>query len=261
MLSESLVRLDKNFKTQPGAATKWEVDSTGLVWTFKLDPNLMWSDDTPVTADDWVATFQYGADPKHAWDFTWYFGGVIKNWDEAVAGKVPLDQLGVKAVDAHTLLFTTAAARPRISRRCCSTASALQKKALDEASAALYNSNPATSVSSGPFILKEWTQGRPGRLRRQPEVHRAPTSRSSRRSSASARRPATELHLLPGQRDRLRAGADLSPADNEIIAGDPQLSKEVHPQLGDFRTDYLFFDYQNPPFNNLKVRQAFSHVD
>ena len=83
VLSDPLVRLDKNFKIQPGAATKWGVDSTGLVWTFHLDPNLMWSDDTPVTADDYVATFQYGADPKHAWDFTWFFGGVIKNWDRS----------------------------------------------------------------------------------------------------------------------------------------------------------------------------------
>jgi peptide/nickel transport system substrate-binding protein/oligopeptide transport system substrate-binding protein len=58
ILSESLVRLDKNFKVQPGAATKWEVDSSGLVWSFHLDPNLIWSDDTPVTADDYVATFR-----------------------------------------------------------------------------------------------------------------------------------------------------------------------------------------------------------
>src|SRR5436309_1293812 len=37
ILSDPLVRLDKNFKTVPGAATKWEVDSTGLVWSFHLD--------------------------------------------------------------------------------------------------------------------------------------------------------------------------------------------------------------------------------
>jgi ABC-type transport system substrate-binding protein len=63
---------------------------------------------------------------------------------------------------------------------------------------------------------------------------------------------ANELDFVPG--------ANLSPADNEIIAADPQLSKETHPHYGDFRTDYLFFDEQNPPFNNLKVRQAFSHL-
>ena len=56
------------------------------------------------------------------------------------------------------------------------------------------------------------------------------------------------------------AGGDLTPADNDIIASDPQLTKQTHPHYGDFRTDYLFFDQQNPPFNNLKVRQAFSHI-
>src|SRR5215211_3992899 len=101
LFTEPLVRINKNFEIVPAAATEWSVDSSGLVWTFKLDPNLIWSDDTPLTADDFVATFRYGADPKHAWDFAWFFGGVIKNWNEAVAGKVPLDQLGVTAVDAH----------------------------------------------------------------------------------------------------------------------------------------------------------------
>jgi len=55
-------------------------------------------------------------------------------------------------------------------------------------------------------------------------------------------------------------GANLQPADNEIIAADQQLTKETHPHYGDFRTDYLFFDSQNPPFNNVKIRQAISHV-
>ena len=66
ILSDSLVRLDKNFKVNPGAALSWEVDSTGLIWTFKLDPNLIWTDDTPVTADDYVATFRYAAIPNMA---------------------------------------------------------------------------------------------------------------------------------------------------------------------------------------------------
>jgi peptide/nickel transport system substrate-binding protein/oligopeptide transport system substrate-binding protein len=56
------------------------------------------------------------------------------------------------------------------------------------------------------------------------------------------------------------AGPNLSPADNDIVGADPELTKQFHPHYGDFRTDYLFFDNQNPPFNNLKVRQAFSHV-
>ena len=112
LLSDALVRLDKDFQVNPGAATEWSVDESGLVWTFKLDPNLMWNDGTPVTADDYVATFRYGADPEHAWDFSWYYQGVIRNWTQAVAGEVPVEEIGVRAVDAQTLEFTTEAPAP-----------------------------------------------------------------------------------------------------------------------------------------------------
>src|SRR5438270_447628 len=157
LMTEPLVRLNKNFEIVPAAAQKWSVDSTNLVWTFNLDPNLVWTDDTPVTADDWVATFQYGADPKHAWDFSWFFGGVIKNWDEAVKGTVPVDQLGVKAADAHTLQITTQQPAPYIPAMMLYS-QGMQKKALTTVGG-LYNSDPATSVSDGPFILKEWRKG------------------------------------------------------------------------------------------------------
>src|SRR5438874_290817 len=60
LMTEPLVRLNKNFELVPAAATKWSVDSTNPVWTFNLDPNLVWTDDPPVTAYDWVATCQYG---------------------------------------------------------------------------------------------------------------------------------------------------------------------------------------------------------
>jgi peptide/nickel transport system substrate-binding protein/oligopeptide transport system substrate-binding protein len=55
-------------------------------------------------------------------------------------------------------------------------------------------------------------------------------------------------------------GQALQTADNEIIAADPELSKDVHTNSQDFRTDYLFFDTKTPPFDNVKVRQAFSHI-
>src|SRR5687768_8055432 len=44
LLSDPLLRLNKNYKVVPGTATKWELDSSGLIWTFYLDPNLIWSD-------------------------------------------------------------------------------------------------------------------------------------------------------------------------------------------------------------------------
>ncbi|MFL5805754.1 MAG: peptide ABC transporter substrate-binding protein [Roseiflexaceae bacterium] len=257
VLSDPLVRLDKNFKVQPGAATKWEVDSSGLVWTFHLDPNLMWSDDTPVTADDYVATFQYGADPKHAWDFTWFFGGVIKNWNDVVAGKVPVDQLGVKAADAHSFQVTTESPAPYLPAMMLYS-DAMQKKAL-QAHGGLYNSDPATSVSAGPFVLKEWQKGDRLIYEANPK-YKGTNKPFIQKLIVIGAAPATDFAAYQAGEIDFVGGSNLQPADNEIIAADPELQKESHPQPNDFRTDYLFFDTKNPPFDNIKVRQAFSHV-
>jgi len=257
LFTEPLVRLNKNFETQPAAALSWSADSTGKIWTFKLDPALMWSDDTPVTADDYVATFRYGADPKHAWDFAWFFNGVIKNWDEAVAGKVPLDQLGVKAVDKNTLQFETQDAAPYLPAMML-YANGMQKKALD-AHGGLYNSDPATSVSDGPFILKEWRKGDRVILDANPK-YTGKNKPFIRRVVSIAMSQSAEFTAYQAGEIDFVGGADLSPADNEIISNDPELTKQTHSHYGDFRTDYLFFDSQNPPFNNVKVRQAFSHI-
>ncbi len=257
LLSDSLTRLDKNFKLHPGAATKWQVDQSGLVWTFNLDPNLMWTDDTPVTADDYVATLRYGADPKHAWDFAWYFNGVIKNWDDVVAGKTPIDQLGVKAVDANTLQIETQTPAPYLPAMLVYS-NPLQKKALEQ-HGGLYNSDVATSVSSGPFILTEWKKGDRLVYEANPK-YKGTNKPYLRKIIAKGAAPSTNFVAYQANEVDYIGGDTLSPADNEIVQNDPALQKEFHPHYGDFRTDYLFFDFQNPPFNNLKVRQAFSHV-
>ncbi|MBO0885652.1 MAG: peptide ABC transporter substrate-binding protein, partial [Mycobacterium sp.] len=221
------------------------------------DPNLMWSDDTPVTADDYVATFQYGADPQHAWDFAWFFGGVIKNWNDVVAGKVPVDQLGVAATDPHTLQVTTEQPAPYLPAMMLYSQS-LQKKALQE-HGGLYNSDPATSVSDGPFVLQEWRKGDRVILAANPKYKGTNKPYIQKVVAIGMATNAMLAAYQAGEIDFV-AGANLGPADNDLIAADPTLSQQVHPHYGDFRTDYLFFDYQNPPFNNLKVRQAFSHV-
>jgi ABC-type oligopeptide transport system substrate-binding subunit len=257
LMTEPLVRLNKNFEIVPAGAQSWSSDTSGTVWTFKLDPNLIWSDDTPVTADDYVATFQYAADPQHAWDFAWFYGGVIKNWNDVVAGKVPVDQLGVTAIDPHTFQVTTEQPAPYLPAMMLYSMS-FQKKALQE-HGGLYNSDPATSVSDGPFILQEWRKGDRVILVANPKYKGTNKSYIQKVVVIGMANNAMLAAYQAGEIDYV-AGANLTPADNDLIAADPGLSKEVHPHYGDFRTDYLFFDNQNPPFNNLKVRQAFSHV-
>ncbi|MGI8484133.1 MAG: ABC transporter substrate-binding protein, partial [Thermomicrobiales bacterium] len=64
--SEGLVRMNRNFEIIPATAESWTGSKDGKTWTFKLVKTLTWSDGNPVTAADFVKTFQYAADPNHA---------------------------------------------------------------------------------------------------------------------------------------------------------------------------------------------------
>ena len=46
----------KDFSVQPGLAESWEGSDDGKTWTYKLRPDLKWSDGEPLTADDIVYT-------------------------------------------------------------------------------------------------------------------------------------------------------------------------------------------------------------
>ena len=48
----------KDFSPEPAMAESWSSSSDGLTWTYKMRPNMKWSDGQPMTADDgfWAPT-------------------------------------------------------------------------------------------------------------------------------------------------------------------------------------------------------------
>lgn len=253
ILSTPLVRLDKNFDILPGGALSWEPSEDGKTWTFHLNPKLTWSDGTAVTADDVVFTFQYMADPKHAWDFAWFWGDVV-NFDECVAGTVPLDQLGVKKIDDYTVTITTEDKSPYFPSKALYVRP-LSKKAF-EAHGEYYNSTPETSVSSSPWILTEWTKGK--------RVVFSPNTKYTGDLKPYIEKLIIELtgdysiSFSAYQNNEIDWTETFSPAEVDLISADPKLNAEYHPGYGDFRTYYLGFNTYAKPFNDIKVRQAFA---
>ena len=59
LVYESLVYIDDNYLPQGSLAKSWEVDGKGRTWTFHLQENVVFSDGTPMTAHDVIATAQY----------------------------------------------------------------------------------------------------------------------------------------------------------------------------------------------------------
>jgi peptide/nickel transport system substrate-binding protein/oligopeptide transport system substrate-binding protein len=203
-----------------------------------------------------VATYQLIASPEHAWDFAWFYAGVLKNWDESIAGEVPPTELGVRAVDDLTLEIETVNPWPALPAM-MQFSFLMQKQALEE-HGPLYNSDPATSVSAGPFMLDVLEPGNRIELVanpnykgfRQPRLQRL-IARYQDLSIAFVSYQNGEIDVVDYER--------LSPADFEVILADPVLSENYLRHYGDFRTDYLLFDAYNPPFNDLNVRKAFAY--
>lgn len=252
VLTTPLLRINKDFELLPAGAESWEVSDDGLTWTFHLDKNLKWSDGNPVTAHDHVTTFQYQADPVHAWDFAWFWS-IIKNWDEAVAGTVPVTEIGVKAVDDYTLQFTTKEPAPYLPSQAL-YARPLSKVAFEKYGE-YYNNTPETSVSSTPWVLEEWTKGK--------QMVFGPNKNYTGKEKPFLEKmiivfgdPNTDF--LAYQNNEVDHASSFSPADVALIAADPELSKQYHPGFGDFRTFYMGFNTLEPPFDDIKVRQAFA---
>mgnify|MGYP002138093447 CR=1 FL=1 len=129
----------------PLAITLWV-----LLWLIGLlDGVSATLDGNPVTDNDWIASFQSSVAPEAAWDFTWFFQGVLKNWTEAVSGDVTPDQIGVHlGANEYELVFETVAPAPYLP--------AMLLYSLPLSAAGLganglfYNTDPKTAISSGP---------------------------------------------------------------------------------------------------------------
>ncbi len=88
----------------PGVAESWELDDSGLVWTFKLKETV-WSDGTPLTAHDFVYGLRRIQDPAIASQYSSLLY-LIKNAEPLNNGLVAPEELGVRAIDDLTLEIT-----------------------------------------------------------------------------------------------------------------------------------------------------------
>lgn len=102
-LFEGLVADGPDGAPAPGVAETWETSPDGLTWTFRLRPEL-WSDGQPLTAHDFVFAYQHMLDPKTGSPYA-YLLYVLKNAQAANRGG-PLDRIGARALDDHTLQLT-----------------------------------------------------------------------------------------------------------------------------------------------------------
>jgi oligopeptide transport system substrate-binding protein len=156
-LFEGLTRLDHAAAPIPGQAMSWSASADGLVYTFKLRPNLHWSNGDPLVAADFVAGLRRLVDPRTASQYAQVVD-VIRNAPDIIAGNKPVAELGVAAPDADTVVITLGTPAPYLPGLLAHPSTApLHHPSLEKLGERF--TRPGEQVSNGAFVLKEWLQG------------------------------------------------------------------------------------------------------
>lgn len=232
-----------------GDAESYTVSDDGLTWTFKLRPDLKWSDGQPLTAKDYEYTWRRVCDPDVAAPYAGDMAVFIKNGIEAVDGAVAPDQIGVKAIDDTTFEVQLAGPCPFFEQIAVFPVLYPVRQDVVEADPMSWWTKPDTYIGNGPFKMTEFT------LDSQMVI--VPNENYYEVSN-----------IVPNS-ITFKFLADENAALAALRAGEIDLANTIPPEeLGALKNDglyfpmpqlgtyYISFNTQKAPFDNPLVRKA-----
>lgn len=249
-LMEGLTRLSVDHTAQPGVAEDWEISDDGLTYTFQLREDANWSNGDPVVAEDFVYAWKYMLDPETASEaaFLAYFieGGEEYNSEEGSA-----DDVNITAVDDKTLevvleaptgffldLLTNPAFFP------------VNHKVAEENPD--WHAEADSFVANGPFELESWDHDDEMVLAKNEEYWDADEVKLDKVHFAMVNDTNTQYQMFEsGELDTASIPPEMS---DELI-------DDEHTFIGDQGgVEFYRFNITEEPFQNKKIRQAFSYA-
>lgn len=224
----------------PGQAESWDASEDGLKWTFHLRDGITWTDGKPVTAQDFVFAWNRLVDPITAADYS-YMLDMVKGYDE--------QKLAISAPDEKTLEVELSAMCPYFEEIMAFPATFPVRE--DIVAKEDWTTTPDTYITNGPYKMTEWNHNQNILMEKRDDYYDAATIKA----------PKINFHLQDGinaMYASYRSGeldfieqVPTEETTNLLSTGE----LKVKPYIG---TYYVSFNNQLEPFNNPKVREAFS---
>ncbi len=149
----------------PAGATSWRVEDDGKRYVFLLRREARWSNGDPVVASHFVEGFRRALNPatvSGAADLL----RAIENAPEILQGTLPVDRLGIRALDEHSLEIRLSRPVPFFPDILTNTiGSPVHPSSLSESGGF---SKPGKTISNGPYVLAGFSPGASLRLTRNP---------------------------------------------------------------------------------------------
>ena len=153
---EGLYTLDKDDKAQPGVAKEMPKESNGgKTLTIELRKDAKWSNGDPVTAHDFEFAWKRVVNPETASEYA-YIMYDLKNAEDINMGKKDVDELGVKALDDHTLKVELNKPIPYINEMFAFGTFMPQNEKVVKKHGQQYGTTADKTVFNGPFKIEQW---------------------------------------------------------------------------------------------------------
>jgi len=262
-LSEPLVHNDQNMVTVPAMAESWKAGPEARYWEFVIRKDAVWSDKTPVTADDVVFTWAHAANPAMANSLIWFYAPI--KGVSAVSAGGPATLItdpktgGVRKVDDKTVRIygegPSADGDPApymlgllSYQAACIVPSHIASK--DE----LHWADNLPQVSGGPYLCTEWQHNSSMTWEINP-TYTGPNKPGIQRLSQIIP-PATGSNPLANWLAQTEdALTSLSAAQLAVIRTNPKLNPLLH-FFNNFETQYITLNTFEKPLDNQKLRMA-----
>ena len=247
LVFSGLVAFDPQLNLTADLAESWDVSPDGMVYTFHLRQNARFHDGRPVTAQDVIYSWDRATSPALHSDTASIYLGDILGEREVAAGQTEHIS-GLQALDAHTLKVMIDAPKPYFLLKLTYPTAFVLDKANVESGVEWFR----TPNGTGPYKLTEWRRFEKITYEANPDFYLGKPSI-----------PTVIVKLYSGVGIRLYEAGEID------MTGIPYSSVErfldptepLHNELitgVDLCTGFVVFDVTKPPFDDVKVRQAFS---
>ena len=237
----------------PGQAESYEKteneDGT-VTYTFKLRDGIKWSDGKDVTAGDFEYAWKRLVDPATAADYSYMLDCVV-NANEIIAGEKDASELAVKAVDDKTFEVTLVNDLPYFEELCAFPAMMPVRQDVIEEAGDNWTFDVSTYISNGAYKMKEWTHN-----------SQIVVEKNENYYDYEKLGPETITFKLMDNQNAMLSGFNSGELD--FIEDVPQAEIANLIASGDMKivdyigTYYVCFQTQKAPFDDPKVRKAFS---
>ncbi|WP_144789355.1 peptide ABC transporter substrate-binding protein [Lysinibacillus fusiformis] len=248
---EGLYRIGPENTPIPGMAESHEVSEDGTVYTFKIRKDAVWSNGTPVTAQDFEYAWKRAINPETQAIYSYLMLDIknaanVQTEEDPLYGKV--EEIGIKALNDETLEVQLNAPIPYFISLTTYAPFFPLNKEFTESQGDQYALEADNMIYNGPFMMESWQHGQGWTFVKNESYWDKDTVKLTKITQKIVKDTATAVNLY-------EAGEiDTAELSSEYVAqykDSPEYSTFLKPN-----TYFIRMNHENKYLSNLNIRKA-----